>query len=67
MVEFNKSYKHYKGTTYHVICLAKDADSLEPVVVYQNPENFEVWVRPEKEWDDIIDEAGTKRFTLIED
>ena len=35
--------------------------------VKQNPENFEIWVRPEKEWDDIIDEAGTKRFTLIED
>ncbi len=67
MAEFNRLYKHYKGTTYRVLCMAKDSETLEEIVVYQNPENFEIWVRPQSMWEDIVDDKGTKRFTLIEE
>ncbi len=66
MVELNKRYKHFKGTEYVPLFFAKDSETLENLVIYQNPENYEIWARPEKMWDDVIDDNGTKRFTLVE-
>lgn len=40
-------YRHFKGTEYLVICIAKDSENLESLVVYRElykPDRF--WVRP---------------------
>jgi hypothetical protein len=39
-------HQHFKGTTYKVVCLCRDAGTLEPWVVYECPEGNR-WVRPE--------------------
>ncbi len=67
MVELNKLYKHYKGTVYKTIFFATNSETGEQMVVYQNPENYALWVRPESMWEEIVDDNGTKRFTLIEE
>ncbi len=67
MAEINRLYKHYKGKIYKVLCFGKHSETGEEMIVYQNPENFEIWIRPENMWDDIVDNKGTKRFTLIEE
>ena len=45
-IKIGKKYKHFKGTIYEVILLAKDSETLEDVVVYTNGENN--WVRPKE-------------------
>jgi len=50
MVEIGRVYKHTKsGKLYKIIALAKDADTLDDIVVYEalyeNPVS-KVWVRP---------------------
>ena len=45
-VEIGKKYQHFKGHVYEIIAMAKDSETLNDVVVYQNVDNKEVWVRP---------------------
>lgn len=58
-------YKHYKGNKYQIIALAKHSETCEDMVVYQNVEHKDIWVRPKNMWNDIVDDNGTKRFSLI--
>ena len=47
--EKERYFQHYKGGLYKLLCIAKDSETLENVVVYQAMyKNFEVWVRLEK-------------------
>ena len=39
-------FKHFKGSIYCVLEIAKDSETLEDVVVYRNVETNDVWVRP---------------------
>ncbi len=62
-------YRHYKGNEYNVIGIAKHSETLEEMVVYQAVYGeHEIWVRPAKMWNDIIDLGDKKvaRFTPIE-
>ncbi|EEG79133.1 DUF1653 domain-containing protein [Dethiobacter alkaliphilus] len=46
-VQIGSRYKHYKGTEYIVLLLAKNSETLEKVVVYQDRyDASKVWVRP---------------------
>lgn len=52
-IEIGKIYKHFKGHTYKVIAIAYDSENyqeenpdLSRMIVYQNIENGECWVRP---------------------
>ena len=42
-----KYYRHFKGNLYRLICIAKDSETLEEVVVYQALYGeHQLWVRP---------------------
>ncbi len=42
-VKSGQIYRHFKGDLVKVICLAKDSENLEEVVVYEH--KGEIWVR----------------------
>ncbi len=48
-------YKHFKGTYHKVIAIAKDATSLNEVVVYTHEDTGEVWVRDKIEFLSLVD------------
>lgn len=61
-------YRHFKGNEYEVICLAKNSETLETMVVYRALYgNGEIWVRPASMWDENLDCDGKvcKRFEYI--
>ena len=60
-----KKYKHYKGTIYKIIALARHSETQEEMVVYQSQTNGDIWTRPKSMWNDRIDDK-TLRFTLID-
>ena len=41
-------YHHFKGHDYKVLCIAKNSESLEDMVVYENIISHEIWCRPYK-------------------
>ncbi len=62
-------YRHFKGNEYEVLYLAKDSETLETLVVYKALYgDGEVWVRPAKMWNEIVERDGKKhkRYTFIE-
>lgn len=61
-----KTYKHYKGNLYRVMALGKNSENLEEMVVYKSLANNHVWIRPRHMWNDVVDDKGTLRFTLVE-
>ena len=62
-------YRHFKGNLYQIITIATNSETREEMVVYQAVYGeHEIWVRPAKMWNDIIDLGDKKvaRFTPIE-
>lgn len=45
-IEVGKNYKHFKGIIVKIICVAKDSETLEDMVVYNHVDTDEYWVRP---------------------
>ena len=39
-----KTYRHFKGTLYKVIAIAKHSETLEDMIVYTHDDK--IWVRP---------------------
>lgn len=63
-------YRHYKGNEYEVLYMGKHSETLESMVIYRALYgDREIWVRPAKMWDEIIECDGQKlkRFTYIDD
>jgi hypothetical protein len=63
-------YKHYKGSTYEVIGIARHSESLEELVVYKatyQPEGENLWVRPLAMFKEtvVVDGVEMKRFKKI--
>ena len=45
-VVINGIYKHFKGNTYKVLYIAKDSETLEDLVIYQDVFNpNKIWAR----------------------
>ncbi len=64
-ITIGKIYKHYKGNLYKIINFAKHSETTEDMIVYQSVKTGEIWVRPKNMWNEIIDDNGTLRFTLV--
>ncbi len=61
-------YRHFKGGEYEVLCVAKNSETLELMVVYSALYGEgDVWVRPLAMWDETVERDGVKykRFTYI--
>ena len=61
-------YRHFKGNEYELLCIAKDSETLEDMVVYKALYGEGgVWVRPLAMWNETVIRDGVeyKRFTYI--
>jgi len=69
MIKIGDKYKHYKGTLYEVIAIAKHSETLEELVVYrQISDHSKVWARPLSMFEEsiIVDDNKIKRFEKLE-
>ncbi len=62
-----RTYRHFKGNLYKVIGFAKHSETLENMVIYSPLKTGDSWVRPLSMWNEVVDDKGTLRFTLIEE
>ena len=66
-----KKYKHFKGTIYTVIAIAKNTETLEDMVIYKHDDK--VWARPYNMFISKVDKEKYPnikqeyRFELIDD
>ena len=61
-------YRHFKGSEYEVVGLAKHSETLEDMVVYRALYGeFGLWVRPAAMWNEIVERDGKiyRRFTYL--
>lgn len=66
-IEIGKTYRHFKGNLYKITGFAKHSETCEDMIVYTPLKTGDSWVRPYKMWNDVVDDKGTLRFTLVED
>lgn len=61
-------YRHFKGGMYEVLCIAKNSETLEEMVVYKSLENASIWVRPLSMWNETVikNNQEYKRFTYVD-
>lgn len=64
-IKIGKTYRHFKGNLYKVIGFARHSETLEDMVIYQPLKTGDAWVRPKSMWNEVVDEKGTLRFTLV--
>lgn len=57
-------YRHYKGKEYEIVCVAKQSETLEELVIYKSLENGGIWARPKSLFTGITE--GRPRFTRID-
>ena len=62
-----KTYRHFKGNLYKVVGFAKHSETLEDMVIYSPLKTGDTWVRPLSMWNEVVDDKGTLRFTLLEE
>ncbi len=62
-------FRHFKGNVYKVIALARDCEDLSEVVVYQNVDKLDTWVRPLDNFLETVTRDGKsfKRFEKIDE
>lgn len=61
-------YRHFKGNEYQLLYVARNSETLEPMVVYQALYGERgIWVRPAAMWNEIVERDGYQgpRFTYI--
>ena len=61
-----RTYRHFKGNLYKVIGFAKHSETLEDMIIYSPLKTGDTWVRPKNMWNEVVDDKGTLRFTLID-
>lgn len=68
-----KTYKHYSGDLYKVICIATDSVTNEEVVIYEALyDKHIIWTRPYDLFNDLVDKEKypeieqNYRFELVD-
>lgn len=59
-------YRHYKGGHYRTLMHATDANTGQPVVVYESLDNGRVYTRDWEEFHSLVEPQHVPRFTLIQ-
>ena len=55
-------YRHFKGTYYEEITVARHSETTEPMVVYRALYgDGGIWVRPARMWNETVERDGTIR------
>jgi hypothetical protein len=73
MIEVGKIYRHFKGMKVKIIAVCKHTETLEDMVVYEELDNNQIWVRPLKMFKEKVDmkkypyAKQTYRFEKIDD
>ena len=62
-IKIGKKYRHFKGMEVIVEIIAKDSETLEPVVVYKHNGTDAYWVRP---YDMFNSEVDHNKYPDIE-
>jgi hypothetical protein len=62
-----RTYRHFKGNLYKVVGFAKHSETLEDMVIYSPLKTGDTWVRPKAMWNEVVDDKGTLRFTLLDE
>ncbi len=57
-IKTGKTYRHYKGNLYKIIALAKHSETGEDMIVYENIQKGDIWVRPKSMWNEIVNVSG---------
>lgn len=60
---------HYKGNIYKVLHIARNSETLEDMVIYQNINDPDkIWARPAFMWNDDVEIDGktVKQFRFVE-
>ena len=63
-------YRHFKGGEYEFICLAKDSETSEELVIYKETgDEGKIWARPSAIFYQYVDVDGKRipRFELVSD
>lgn len=60
-IEKGKKYRHFKGDTVTIICIAKDSETLKEKVVYEH--NNEIWVRDKEMFLSKVDKEKYPNIT----
>ena len=60
-------YRHFKGNEYEFICLAKDSETSEELVIYKDVNSDKIWARPSAIFYQYVDVDGKQvpRFEKI--
>lgn len=63
-----KCFRHFKGNRYKVLAIAKDSETLEPLVVYQALYgDGDIWVRPYEMFFGTVERDGMVRRRFEEE
>ncbi len=66
-ITIGRTYRHFKGNLYKVVGFAKHSETLEDMVIYSPLKTGDTWVRPLNMWNEVVDDKGTLRFTLLDE
>ena len=65
-IEIGKTYRHYKGNIYKIVGFARHSETMEDMIVYSSIKDGKCWVRPYHMWNEVVDDKGTLRFSLVD-
>lgn len=72
-VKEKQVYRHFKGALVKVLCLGRNSETNELMVIYRHLDTNEIWVRPLAMFTSLVDtkkypNAKQKyRFEIVED
>lgn len=59
-VKVGQTYRHFKGTIYKVIAIAKHSESLEDLVIYAHDDK--IWARP---YESFISKVDKEKYPEV--